>query len=82
MRLPDPAEHVQDCVGEGEDSFLVSLPDDAEQHLLRVDRRDGQRDRLRDPQAVGVDQREAAAIEGLFQGGDQAAAVLIAADVG
>ena len=40
-------------------------------------RRDGQRDRLVDSQAVGVDQREAAAIDRFFQSGDQAAAILV-----
>jgi hypothetical protein len=53
-----------------------------EQHLLGVDRRDGQGDGLGDPQAVGIDEREAAAIDGLAQGGDQAAAIGIAAEVG
>ena len=53
-----------------------------EHHLLRVDRGDGQGDRLVDPQAVGVDERETAAVDGLVQGGDQAAAIGIAADVG
>ena len=35
-----------------------------------------------DPQAIGLDERETAAIDGLFQRGDQAAAVLVTADVG
>ena len=50
--------------------------------MLGVDRGDGERDRFGDPQAIGVDERETAAIDGLFQCGDQAAAVLVAADVG
>jgi hypothetical protein len=41
MDLPDLAEHLEDRVGQGENPLLVSLPDDAEKHLLRVDRRDG-----------------------------------------
>ena len=76
------AEHLQDRFGQGENTLLVPLADDAQNHLLRVDRRDGQRDRLGDPQALGVDERETAAIDGLLQGGDQAAAVLVTADVG
>ena len=66
----------------GRITLLVSLADDAENHLFGVDRGDRQRDRLGDPQAIGVDERETAANDGLFQGGDQAAAVLVAADVG
>ncbi len=80
--LPDLAEHVQNRLGQRKCSLLVPLADDAEHHLLRVDRRDGQRDRLGDSQAVGVDQREAAAIDGLLKLGDQAAAILVTADVG
>ena len=76
------AEHLEDRFGQRENSLLVPLADDAQNHLLRVDRGDGQRDRLGDPQAIGVDERETAAIDGLFQGGDQAAAVLVTADVG
>jgi len=82
VSLPDLAEHLKDRFGQRENTFLVSLPDDAEHHLLRVDCRDGQGDRFCDPQAVGIDERETAAIDGLFQRSDQAAAVLIAADVG
>ena len=79
--LPDFAEHLQDRFGQGKSPFLVPLANQAEHHLFRVDRRDGQRDRLPDSQSIGVDQREATAIDGLFQGGDQAAAVVVAADV-
>ena len=82
MDRPHLAKHVQNRFGQREDSLLVSLPNDAEHHLLRVDRRDGQRDRLGDSQSVGIDEREAAAIDGLCKRGDQAAAVRIAADVG
>ena len=80
--FPDMAEHLKDRFGQRENTFLVSLADDAQNHLLRVDRGDGERDRLSDPQAIGVDQRETTAIEGLFQGGDQAAAVRVTADIG
>ena len=76
------AEHLEDRFGQRENTLFVSLADDAENHLLRVDRGDGQRDRLGDAQAIGVDERETAAIDGLFQCGDQAAAVLVAADIG
>lgn len=82
VRLPDLTEHLENRLGQREGPLLVPLPDDAEQHLLRVDRREGQRDRLGNPQAVGVDEREAGAVDGLLQRGDQAAAVGIAADVG
>ena len=80
--LPDHAEHLHDRFGEGENTLLVALPDDIKDHPLRIHRRDGQSDRLRDPQAVGVDERETAPIEGLFQRGDQAATIVVGADVG
>jgi hypothetical protein len=51
-------------------------------HLLRVDRGDRQRDRLVDPQAIGVHERETAAYDRLFQRSDQPAAVLVTADAG
>ena len=79
MGFPDLAEHLEDRLGERENTLLVSLADDAQNHRLRVDRGDGQRDRLGDPQAIGVDEGETAAIDGLFQGGDQAAAVRVTA---
>jgi len=82
VRLPDRAQHLEHGLGQGENPFLVSLANQAEHHLLGVDGRDGQLDRLSDAQAVGVDQREAGAIDGFLQRGDQAAAVVVAADVG
>ena len=80
--FPDLAEHLEDRFGQRENTLFVSLADDVQNHLLRVDRGDGQRDRLGDPQAIGVDERETAAIDGLFECADQAAAVLVTADVG
>jgi hypothetical protein len=82
MGFPDLAEHLEDRFGQRENTLLVSLADDAQDHRLRVDRGNRQRDRLGDPQSRGVDERETAAIDGLFQCGDQAAAVLVTADVG
>ena len=82
MGFPDLAEHLEDRFGQRENTLLVSLADDAQDHLLRVDRGNGQRDRLGDAQAIGVDEGETAAIDGLFQCGDQAAAVRVTADVG
>jgi hypothetical protein len=65
-------------------SPLLSEPltEDAQNQLLRVNCGYGQRDRLSDAQAIGVDERETAAIDGLFQCDDQAATVLVAADIG
>ena len=82
MGLPDLSDHVQHRFGQWESSLFVALADQAKQHLLGVDGRDGQRDRLSDSQSVGVDEREAAAINGLFQRGYQAATVIVGADVG
>jgi len=64
-----------------ESPLLVSLADHAEDHLFRVDRGDGQGDRLVDSQAIGVDPREATAIDGLLEPGDQAAAIVVATNV-
>jgi len=80
--FPDLAEHLEDGFGQRENTLLIPLADDPQNHLLGVDRGDRERDRLGNPQAIGVDERETAAVDGLFQGGDQAAAVLITADVG
>ena len=80
--LPEVAEHLQDGGDQRQDPFLVSFADDAEPHLLGVDGGDREDDRLVNPQAIGIDEREATAEEGFFQSGDQAAAVLIATDVG
>ena len=82
MRFPDLAEHLEDGSTQRKNSLLVSLADDAENHLFGVDCGDGQRNRLGDPQAIGVHERETAALDGLFQRGDQAAAILIAANDG
>ena len=80
--LPDLAEHLEDRIGQGENPLLVALADDVENHLLGIDRGDRQRNRFVDPQAVGVDQSKTAAIDRLLQSGNQAAAVLVGADVG
>ena len=64
--LPDLAKHVENRFGQWKCPLFVPLADHAQDHLLRVDRRDGQRDRLVDSQAIGVDQRKAAAIDGLL----------------
>ena len=80
--FPDLAEHLEDRFGQRENPLLVSLADDVQNHLPGVDRGDGERDRLGDAQAIGVDEREAGPIEGHFQRGDQAAAILVTADVG
>ena len=62
--------------------LALEVLDDEGPHLLRVDRRDGQRDRLGDPQGVAVDESETATADGLLERGDQAAAIGVAADVG
>jgi hypothetical protein len=82
VRFPDLAEHLEDWLGQRENSLLVSLADEADNHLFGVDRGDGQRSRLGDPQAIGVHERETAANDGLLQRGNQAAAILVAANGG
>ena len=80
--FPDLAEHLEDRFGQRENPLLVSLADDTQDHLPGVDRGDGERNRLVDPQAVSVDEREAGPIEGHLERGDQAAAIRVTADVG
>jgi len=79
--LPDLSKHVENRLGQRKGSLFVPFADHTQNHLLRVDRRDGQSDRLADPQAVGVDQGEASAIDGLSEPGDQAAAIRVATNV-
>ncbi len=81
MNLPDFSKHVENRFSQWESSFLVSLPNDAENHLLGVDCGDRQGDSLADSQSVGVDDRKAGPIDGLLQCRDQAAAVPIGANV-
>jgi hypothetical protein len=82
MGLPDFPKHVQNRFGQREGPFLVSLANQTKNHLLRVDCGDRQSDCLADSQAVGVDYRKASTIDGLLQCRDQAAAILIGANVG
>ena len=82
MDLPDLSKHLQDGVCQWESSLPVPFADNVQYHLLRVDRRDRQCDRLFDPQSIGVDEHKATAIDRLFECGDQAATILVAADIG
>ena len=67
MGLPDLPQHVQHRLGQRESTFLVAFADHAQQQLLGVHRRDRELDRFSDPQPVGINEREAAAINGLVQ---------------
>lgn len=82
VNLPDFPEHLQNRFGQRKNPLLVSLSDDTQGHLLGVNRRDGESGRLVDSQAIGIGQRETAAIDRASQRCDQAAAVRIAANVG
>ena len=82
MRLPDFSKHFQNRLGKRQRPLFISFADQTQDHLLRVDRRDGQCDRLADSQSVGIDQREAGAIDRFFKRGDQAAAIFVATDIG
>jgi hypothetical protein len=62
--------------------LLVAFADDPQEHLLGIDGGHGQFDGFAEPQAAGVDQRETTAVDRLPDRGDQAAAVLVAANVG
>ncbi len=82
MDLPDLAKHGEDRLGQGQSALLVPFADHPQEHLLGIDGGDGQFDGFADPQAAGVDQDETAAIDRLGDRADQAAAVLVASDVG
>ena len=82
MDPPDLAEHGEDRIGQGQGALLVAFADDPQEPLLRVDGGDGKFDGFADPQAAGVDQRETAAANRLVDRADQAAAVLVASNVG
>jgi len=80
--LPDLAKHGPYRLGQGQGPFLVALADDPQEHLLGIDGGDGQFNGFAEPQAAGVDEGETAAVDGLADGGNQAAAVLVTAYVG
>ncbi len=79
--FPDSAKHLEHRIGQRQDSFFISLTDDSQNHLLGVNRRNRQRNSLIDPQTIGVDERETAAIDRVFQSGNQVAAILVAPNV-
>ena len=81
MGFRDLAEHLEDRFGQRENPLLVSLADDAQDHLPGVNCGDGERDRLGTAQAVGVDEREAGPIPRHLERGDQAAAIRVTAVV-
>jgi len=82
MGLPDLAKHAEGGLGQGQGALLVAFADHPQEHLLGIDGGDGQFDGFAEPQAAGVDQGETAAADRLADRGDQAAAVLVASNVG
>ena len=70
MRLPDLSQHFQHGFGQRQSTLFVAFADHSQQQLLGVNRRDRSLDGFTDPQSVGVNEREAAAINGLVQRGD------------
>ncbi len=80
--FPDLAEHGQCRLGQGQGPLLVAFADDPQEHLLGIDGGNRQFNGFAEPQATGVDEGETAAVDRLPDGGNQAAAVLVAADVG
>ena len=82
MCLPDLSQHFQHGFGQWESTLLVAFADHSKEQPFGVHGRHRQGDGFPDPQSVGVNEREAAAINGLSQGGDQAATIRIRADVG
>ena len=82
MRLPDLSQHVQHHFRQWKSTFLVAFANHSQQQLLGVHCRDRELDRFADPQPVGVNEREATAVNGPLQRGDQAATIGVAAEVG
>jgi len=82
MDLPDLAEHSPCRLAQGQDALFVAFADDSKEHPLGVNGGDGQCDSFADPQAAGVDKGETAAVDGLVDRADQAAAVRVASNVG
>jgi hypothetical protein len=80
--FPDLAKHGQRRLGQGQGPFLVAFADDPQEHLLGIDGGNGQFNAFAEPQTAGVDEGEAAAVDRLTDGGNQAAAVLVTAQVG
>jgi hypothetical protein len=82
---PEPVVAVATLIlmaSQGQGALLVAFADHPQEHLPGVDGGDGQFDGFADSQAAGVDQGETAAVDGLADGRDQAAAVLVTSDVG
>ena len=82
MDLPNLAEHGPCRLGQGQGALFIAFADDPQEHPLGVDGRDGQGDGFANPKAAGVDKGETAAVDGLVDRPDQAAAVLVATNVG
>lgn len=82
MSLPDLPQHLEHGIRQRKSTLFVAFASHAQQLLVGVDCRDRKRDRFSDPQSVGVDEREAAAVNGLLQCGDQAATISVGANVG
>ena len=80
--LPYLSEHGQRWLGQGQGSLFVAFADDSQEHLLGVHGGNRQCESFADPQATGVDQGETSAVDGVPDRGDQAAAVLVASNVG
>jgi hypothetical protein len=82
MRLPDLTQHLQHHFRQRESPFFVAFADYVQQQGLGVHRSNRERDRFPDPQPVGVNEREAAAINRVLQRGNQTPTIVIGADVG
>ena len=82
MSFPDLPQHFQHGSRQRKSTLFVAFANHVQQLLVGVDRRDRKLDGFSDPQSVGVNKREAAAVNGPLQCGDQAATISVGADVG
>ena len=82
MDLPHRAEYGECRFGERQGSLFIAFADDPQKQQLRIDGGKRQSNGFADPQAAGVGQGKTAAVDRSPDRRDQAAAVLIASNVG
>jgi hypothetical protein len=69
---PQPAQVIEDRLGQRHEPLLVPLPDDAQQQIVAVDRADLECRGLAGPQAASIHEREAGLVDWTPYAGQQA----------
>jgi hypothetical protein len=72
FRQPHPAQAVMDLLGDRDDPFLVALADDTQNTAGLVDGGNGQCGGLGNPQTAAIDQAEAATMDRITDGRENA----------